>query len=93
MPDKIRVLIADDRPRSRDGLRALAAAWPAVEIMGEAGEFKRYDIQDGLGIAAGLHTYAFFIAKDCPWVTPVPDPARRAPCAVFRLSPGRSRRA
>ncbi|MHB0956201.1 MAG: hypothetical protein ACYC0X_07470 [Pirellulaceae bacterium] len=26
------------------------------------------------GIAAGLHTYAFFIAKDCPWVTPVPDP-------------------
>lgn len=26
------------------------------------------------GLAAGLHTYAFFIAKDTPWVTPVPDP-------------------
>ncbi|OGV69519.1 MAG: hypothetical protein A3K19_27855 [Lentisphaerae bacterium RIFOXYB12_FULL_65_16] len=26
------------------------------------------------GIVAGLHTYAFFMAKNCPWVTPVPDP-------------------
>lgn len=26
------------------------------------------------GISAGLHTYAFFIAKNCSWVTPVPDP-------------------
>lgn len=26
------------------------------------------------GIAAGLHTYAFFIAKDSPYVTPEPDP-------------------
>lgn len=26
------------------------------------------------GISAGLHTYAFFIDKRCPWVTPVPDP-------------------
>lgn len=26
------------------------------------------------GIAAGLHTYAFFIAKDSPFVTPTPDP-------------------
>ncbi len=25
-------------------------------------------------MAAGLHTYAFFIAKDSPWITPVPDP-------------------
>ncbi len=25
------------------------------------------------GISAGLHTYAFFIDKSCPWVTPVPD--------------------
>ncbi len=37
------------------------------------------------GIAAGLHTYAFFIAKDCPWVTPVPDP-RLASDATFTLS-------
>ena len=26
------------------------------------------------GISAGLHTYAFFIAKDAKYVTPVPDP-------------------
>ncbi len=26
------------------------------------------------GILAGLHTYAFFIDKNCPWVTPTPDP-------------------
>lgn len=37
------------------------------------------------GIAAGLHPYAFFIAKDCPWVTPVPDP-RLASDAVFTLA-------
>jgi hypothetical protein len=37
------------------------------------------------GLAAGLHTYAFFIAKDSPWVTPVPDP-RLATAAVFTLS-------
>ena len=37
------------------------------------------------GIAAGLHTYAFFIAKDCPWVTPVPDP-RLASDATFTLA-------
>ena len=38
----------------------------------------------GAGIAAGLHTYAFFINKGCPWVTPVPDP-RLAKDAVFTL--------
>jgi hypothetical protein len=37
------------------------------------------------GIAAGLHTYAFFIAKDCPWVTPVPD-SRLASDATFTLA-------
>lgn len=37
------------------------------------------------GIAAGLHTYAFFMAKDCPWVTPVPDP-RLAKDAEFTLA-------
>ncbi len=37
------------------------------------------------GISAGLHTYAFFIAKACPWVTPVPDP-RLAKDATFTLS-------
>jgi DNA-binding NarL/FixJ family response regulator len=38
MGPRIRVLIADDRPRSRDGLRALLAAWPEVEVVGEAAD-------------------------------------------------------
>jgi hypothetical protein len=37
------------------------------------------------GIKAGLHTYAFFIDKRCPWVTPVPD-RRLAKSASFTLS-------
>jgi len=37
------------------------------------------------GIAAGLHTYAFFIAKDSPYVTPVPDP-RLGKDATFTLA-------
>jgi DNA-binding NarL/FixJ family response regulator len=34
----IRVLIADDRPRSRDGLRALLEMWLRVEVVGEAAD-------------------------------------------------------
>jgi len=37
------------------------------------------------GIQAGLHTYAFFIDKSCPWVTPVPDP-RLGKDAAFTLA-------
>jgi hypothetical protein len=37
------------------------------------------------GILAGLHTYAFFIAKDTPWVTPIPDP-RLAKDPAFTLA-------
>lgn len=37
------------------------------------------------GIRAGLHTYAMMIAKDAPWVTPVPDP-RLACDKVLTLS-------
>lgn len=37
------------------------------------------------GISAGLHTYAFFIAKTCPWVTPIPDP-RLAKDATLTLA-------
>jgi len=37
------------------------------------------------GILAGLHTYAMFIDKTCPWVTPVPDP-RLGTDAVFTLA-------
>lgn len=37
------------------------------------------------GLRAGLHTYAFFIDKRCPWVTPVPD-TRLAKDATFTLA-------
>jgi len=37
------------------------------------------------GLKAGLHTYAFFLDKKCPWVTPVPD-ARLAKDATFTLA-------
>jgi YesN/AraC family two-component response regulator len=36
MAQHIRVIIADDRPRSREGLRALLATCPEIEIVGEA---------------------------------------------------------
>jgi DNA-binding NarL/FixJ family response regulator len=38
MRQHIRVLIADDRPKSRDGLRALLAIWPEIEVIGEASD-------------------------------------------------------
>jgi DNA-binding NarL/FixJ family response regulator len=34
----IRVLIADELPRSRGGLRAVLATWPEVELVGEAAD-------------------------------------------------------
>jgi DNA-binding NarL/FixJ family response regulator len=34
----MRVLIADDRSRSRRGLRALLATQPGIEVIGEAGD-------------------------------------------------------
>lgn len=37
------------------------------------------------GILAGMHPYAFFMDKGCPWVTPVPDPRLKAK-AEFTLS-------
>jgi DNA-binding NarL/FixJ family response regulator len=36
MPQCIRVIIVDDRPRSRHGLRALLDMWRRVEVVGEA---------------------------------------------------------
>jgi two-component system response regulator NreC len=38
MTTKMRVLIADDRPRSRSGLRAVLALRPEIEIVGEAAD-------------------------------------------------------
>ncbi len=38
METKVRVLIAEDRPRSRRGLRALLTTYPGIEVVGEAGD-------------------------------------------------------
>ena len=38
MEDRIRTLIVDDCQRSRRGLRAVLAAWPMVEVVGEASD-------------------------------------------------------
>jgi DNA-binding NarL/FixJ family response regulator len=38
MEQRIRVLLTDDRPRSRRGLRALLATCPEVEVVGEAAD-------------------------------------------------------
>ncbi|NIM92255.1 MAG: response regulator [Anaerolineales bacterium] len=35
MQSSIRVLIADDRPRSRKGMKALLSTWSEVEVVGE----------------------------------------------------------
>jgi DNA-binding NarL/FixJ family response regulator len=36
MAQPIRVLIADDSARARDGLRALLVIWPEIDVIGEA---------------------------------------------------------
>ncbi len=58
---------------------------PARYPEGYASLKKVVDRLHAAGISAGLHTYAFFIAKECPWVTPVPD-RRLASDATFTLA-------
>lgn len=38
MPDRLRVLVADDHPVFRDGLRALLDGRPSIELVGEAAD-------------------------------------------------------
>lgn len=57
----------------------------AIHPRGREGFRAAIDKLHAAGIAAGLHTYAFFIDKRCPWVTPVPDP-RLASDATFSLA-------
>lgn len=45
-----------------------------IYLQGRDGLKATVDAVHQAGMAAGLHTYSFFIAKDSPWVTPVPDP-------------------
>lgn len=57
----------------------------AVYPRGQAGLKTVVDRIHEAGLAAGLHTFAFFIAKDTPWVTPIPD-VRLASDAVLTLA-------
>ena len=38
MPDRLRILVADDHPVFRDGLRALLGRLPSIELVGEAAD-------------------------------------------------------
>jgi hypothetical protein len=58
---------------------------PTMYPRGQASLKAVIDKLHAAGIAAGLHTYAFFMDKSCPWVTPVPDP-RLAKDAAFTLA-------
>lgn len=58
---------------------------PEIYPEGHASLKRAIDKLHAAGLKAGLHTYAFFIAKDTPWVTPVPDP-RLACDATFTLA-------
>ena len=58
---------------------------PKTYPQGEASLKAVIDRLHKAGIQAGLHTYAFFLDKQCKWVSPVPDP-RLARDATFTLA-------
>ncbi len=58
---------------------------PEVYPHGLAGVKEVVDKLHAAGLQAGLHTYAQFIDKRTPWVTPVPDP-RLGKDATFTLA-------
>ncbi len=58
---------------------------PALYPQGRQSLKRVIDRLHAADISAGLHTYAFFLAKNCPWVSPVPDP-RLASQATFTLA-------
>ncbi len=58
---------------------------PEVFPRGREGFTAAIDRLHQAGISAGLHTYAFFIDKKTPWVTPVPD-LRLAKDSSFTLA-------
>src|SRR5208282_2090494 len=58
---------------------------PATYPRGRASLKAVIDRLHAAGIAAGLHTSAFFMDESCPWVTPTPDP-RLGKDATFTLA-------
>ncbi|MGQ0603129.1 MAG: response regulator [Anaerolineales bacterium] len=63
MPYRIRVLIADDHPTFRDGLRALLSSLPEFEVVGEA-----VDGQDAIEQALRLYPDIIFMDLNMPQV-------------------------
>ncbi|MFA7172439.1 MAG: hypothetical protein WC340_03335 [Kiritimatiellia bacterium] len=61
-----------------------AEPYPHLYPNGLAGLKQVVEKVQAAGLKAGLHTYAFFIDKRCPWITPVPD-ARLAKAKIFTL--------
>ena len=70
-----------------DGMSRYGDAEPFAELYpnGRAGLKAVVDQVHAAGLKAGLHSYAFFINKGCPWVTPVPD-KRLGKDATFTLA-------
>jgi DNA-binding NarL/FixJ family response regulator len=57
----IRVLIADDHPHFRDGLRALLVSAPDLEVVGEAG-----DGEQAISLAAELQPDVILMDLNMP---------------------------
>jgi len=74
MPDAIRVLVAEDHPVYRDGLRAILAASPTVELVGEA-----HDGDDAVRLAAELRPRVVLMDVQLPGRNGIE--ATRAICA------------
>ena len=77
-PDRLRVLIADDHPVFRFGLRALLQAEPDMELVGEAGTGEEAIVQ-----AAALRPDVVLMDLNMPRLNGV-EATRR----ILRLSPG-----
>ena len=61
--EPVRVLIADDHPHFRDGLRALLLSAPDLEVVGEAG-----DGEDAISLAAELQPDVILMDLNMPGV-------------------------
>ncbi len=73
----IRVLIADDHPHFRDGLRALLLSAPALEVVGEAGGG-----EEAVSLAAELQPDVILMDLNMPGVGGI-EATRR----ILRTSP------
>ena len=75
--EPIRVLIADDHPHFRDGLRALLLSAPDLEVVGEAG-----DGEEAISLAAELQPDVILMYLNMPGVGGI-EATRR----ILRTSP------